>query len=592
MRGVARSAWFVLVLATLITLAACASGSSTPPQDFGTPPPTPPSVVSHTPCAAHSNTPVALTMYYGSEKQAWMQDVVSNFNSRHYRACDGPISVRAIPIGSGDSMEQILAGKIKPDVWSPAGSVWITLLNDAWRGKTGKDFVGSGATDALSLVTSPVVIAMWKPLAQALGWPKKPIGWSDVAALSANPQGWGAYGHPEYGTFKFGHTHPDTSNSGLDSVISEYYAAAGKTRDLTTADITNSQARAFIAKIESSVIHYGDSTGFFADEMFNRGPSFLSAAVMYESLVVESYDTAQFPKAKSFPPVVAIYPKEGTFLSDHPYTIPQAPWVSAAKRTSAELFADYLLDKPQQAKALRYGFRPAMTKPVPLAAPIDAAHGVDPQQPASLLQIPGAQLIRQIKSGWDEQRRKVSVMLVLDRSGSMNDTINGKSKIAGARDGAKAFISLLGDADEVGLTVFSSDAQVLAPVAPLGSQRAQLNQLIDGIQADGSTRLYDTVAEQVDSLKASASTGTNIKAVVVLTDGLDTASHLTVADLSGRLSANGTNAGNGLKVFSIAYGSDADKDGLTKLSQASGGEEFDGNPDNIRLVFLAISRFF
>jgi len=111
-----------------------------------------------------------------SEKQAWIQDVVQTFNSRQYVACDGPITVKAVPIGSGDSMERILAGTIRPDIWSPAGSVWITLLNDAWRTKNGKDFVGSGATDALSLVTSPVVIAMWQPLAEALGWPNKPLG--------------------------------------------------------------------------------------------------------------------------------------------------------------------------------------------------------------------------------------------------------------------------------------------------------------------------------------------------------------------------------------------------------------------------------
>jgi len=589
MRAALRPAWLMLLVALLASVAAC-SGATSTPQVYGTPPPTPPIVRAHTPCGPHTTNPVSLTMYYGSEKQAWMEDVVRAFNSAHYVACDGPISVRAIPIGSGDSMEEILAGQIQPDIWSPAGSVWITLLNDAWQQKHGKDFVGSGASDALSLVTSPVVIAMWQPLAQALGWPKKALGWSDIAALASNPQGWAAYGHPEYGAFKFGHTHPDTSNSGLDSVLAEYYAAAGKTRDLTTDDISNSKTRAYLAGIESSVIHYGESTGFFATEMFNRGPSFLSAAVMYESLVVQSYDTAEYPKAKSFPPVVAIYPKEGTFLSDHPYTIPQAPWVSTAKRTSAELFNDYLLAQPQQAKALRYGFRPAVTKVAPLSAPVDAAHGVDPAQPSSLLQIPGAQLIRQIKSSWDEQRRKVSVMLVLDESGSMNDSLNGKRKIDAAKEGLKSFVSLLGDADQVGLTVFSDSAQVLDGIAPLGDQRAQLNHAIDGIRANGSTRLYDTVAEQVDALKSTS--GSSIKAVVVLTDGLDNGSHRSSTDLANQLNDNGANAGNALKVFTIAYGSDADKTGLQRIAQASGGDEYDGNPDNIKRVFLAISRFF
>jgi Ca-activated chloride channel family protein len=581
----------LILLVSLLSLPPLASCGGPAAQDYGTPPPSPPAVHSHTPCQGHSSSPISLNMYYGSEKQAWIEDVTKTFNASHYVACDGPITIRATPIGSGDSMEEILSGAIKPDIWSPAGSVWLTLANDAWRQKNnGKELVGSGATDALSVVSSPVVIAMWKPLAEALGWPNKQIGWSDIANLAGKSDGWGAHGHAEYGAFKFGHTHPDTSNSGLDAVLAEYYAAVGKSRDLSAEDVSKSQTRDFIGTIESAVTHYGESTGFFADEMFNRGPDYLSAAVMYESLVAASYDPAQYPNAKKYPPVVAIYPKEGTFLSDHPFVIPQASWVSVSKRAAAEIFADYLLDKPQQIKALKYGFRPATPQAVPLAAPIDSAHGVDPSQPASLLQVPGAQLIRQIKAGWDEQRRKVSVMIVLDRSGSMNDAVNNKSKIDAARDGLKSFIGLLSDADQVGLTVFSDNAQVLSPVEPLSGRRDQLLSTVDSVKAEGKTRLYDTVAEQVDALKKNNES--TIKAVVVLTDGLDTSSQRSVDDVVNQVNGSGSNSGNGLKIFTIAYGDDADKDGLTRIAHASGGEEYDGNPDNIRRVFLAISRFF
>jgi Ca-activated chloride channel family protein len=581
----------LVALASLLSVLSLASCASPAAQDYGTPPPSPPAVHSHTPCQGHTSNPISLNMYYGSEKQAWIDDVTKTFNASHYVACDGPITIHATSIGSGDSMEEILSGAIKPDIWSPAGSVWLTLANDAWRQKNnGKDLVGSGATDALSVVSSPIVIAMWKPLAEALGWPQKQIGWSDIANLAGKSDGWGAYGKGEYGAFKFGHTHPDTSNSGLDAVLAEYYAAVGKSRDLTAEDVSKSQTRDFIGKIESAVTHYGESTGFFANEMFNRGPDYLSAAVMYESLVVASYDQAQYPDAKKYPPVVAIYPKEGTFLSDHPFVIPQASWVSVSKRAAAEVFADYLLDKPQQVKALKYGFRPATPQAVPLAAPLDGAHGVDPNQPANLLQVPGAQLIRQIKAGWDEQRRKVSVMLVLDRSGSMNDVVNNKSKIDAAKDGLKSFIAQLSDADQVGLTVFSDNAQVLSSIQPLSGKRDQLLTTVDGLKADGRTRLYDTLTEQVDALKKN--TDATIMAVIVLTDGLDTSSKRNVGDVVNQVGGSGSNSGNGLKVFSIAYGDDADKDGLTRISHASGGEEYDGAPDNIRRVFLAISRFF
>ena len=538
-------------------------------------------------CSTHSANPVTLSMYYGSEKQAWIQDVVADFNSRHISACDGPITVQATPIGSGASMQQIVAGTIQPDIWSPAGSVWLTLLNGMWQSKHGSDLVPTGATDSPSLVTSPVVIAMWKPEAEALGWPNKALGWSDIAALSTNPRGWAAYGHPEFGDFKFGHTRPDDSNSGLDAVIAEYYAATSKQRELSLDDVNNPTTKDFVANVESSIIHYGDSTGFFANEMFTKGPDFLSATVMYESLVVQANDGKAYPHLAY--PVVAIYPKEGTFYSDHPFTIPQASWVTPAKKTSAIAFRAFLLASAQQKKALQYGFRPADLS-VGIGAPVDSAHGVDPGEPRTLLQIPSAGVVTAIKSSWEEQRRKVDVMLILDRSGSMNDLVGGLSKIEKAKQGLVEFVNLLGDSDGLGLTVFSTNTDVLSAVSPLGPKRQSVLASISGIDANGSTRLFDTIAEQVASLKALPSK--HIKVVVVLTDGMDTSSQHSIDQLISQIMSFGVNAGEGVKVYTIAYGDDADVKGLTGIASATNGQEYAGTPQNIQLLYYQISRFF
>jgi len=82
-------------------------------------------------------------MYYGTEKQEWINDVVNDFNKRKMTACDGllgPITITPIPMGSGESMrrillnrppgEQALPGYIQPDIWCPAGSTWLALHND------------------------------------------------------------------------------------------------------------------------------------------------------------------------------------------------------------------------------------------------------------------------------------------------------------------------------------------------------------------------------------------------------------------------------------------------------------------------------
>ncbi len=526
-------------------------------------------------------------MYYSSEKQQWINDVVTDFNNHHYAACDGPITVKAIPIGSGQSMQEIVDGTIQPDIWSPAGSVWLTLINASWREKTGSDLVATGANDTPSLVTSPVVIAMWKPMAEALGWPNKPIGWADIAKLSTTTGGWAAYGHPEFGDFKFGHTHPDYSNSGLDALIAMTYAAVGKVRGLIADDVTKQATQTFLTNVENSVIHYGDSTGFFADKMFNKGPSYLSAAVMYENLVAEANSGKSYPNLAY--PVVAIYPKEGTFDSDHPFAILQAKWVTSAKKAAAQAFRNFLLDKLQQIKALQDGFRPSDLS-VALGAPLDSAHGVDPGQPKTLLQVPTADVVRTIKATWQAERRKVDVMLILDRSGSMDEQIGGISKIDAAKQGLKQFVSLLADSDNLGLTVFSDSAETITPISPLGTKRQDMLGRIDNIIPGGSTLLFQTIADQVQALQAMPSQ--HIRAVVVLTDGMDNLSQLTVDQLVSQISASGENAGNAVKVFTIAYGSDADASGLTKIANATGGQEYTGTPQNIRQVYVQISEFF
>jgi Ca-activated chloride channel family protein len=578
-RGFWLISWCLLLL---VMLAAC----NLPGTQANKPTQTAPGAA--IPCSSHSSNPVTLNVLYSSEKQEWIEDVVKDFNDRNIAACDGPITVKATPTGSGQSMQDILSGAAQPDVWSPAGGVWITLLNAQWQAKhSGQQVVGTGAADAPPLVTSPVVIGMWKPQAEALGWPQKSIGWADIAKLSTDPNGWKTYGHPEFGEFKFGHTHPNFSNSGLDAIIAMNYAATNKVRGLALDDVNSSTTKDFVSTVESSVIHYGDSTGFFADKMFSNGPGYLSATVMYENLVVQANDGKTYPHLPY--PVVAIYPAEGTFYSDHPYAILNANWVTPAKKAAGLAFRNFLLATGQQKKALQYGFRPADLN-VPITAPIDGNHGVDPKKPDTVLQLPNADVVSAIQSNWNAQRRRVDAMLILDRSGSMDELIGGVTKISGAKDGLKEFVNLLSDDDKVGLTVFSSQTDVVSQIDQLAPKRQKLLSTIDGIVASGDTRLFDTIAEQQKALQNTQSK--NIKALVVLTDGQDTASNMNVDQLIRQVSLTGENAGAGVKIFTIAYGDGANVDELTKIANAAGGKEYAGNPQNIRSVYDQISQFF
>jgi Ca-activated chloride channel family protein len=240
--------------------------------------------------------------------------VTLRFNRADHRTAAGKrIRVQAVPQGSGELIDDILSGARKAHLTSPASAAFLKLGNARSRARTGKDLIG----ESRNLVLSPVVIAMWKPMAEALGWGTRPVGWSDILTLAKDPAGWASRGHPEWGAFKLGHTHPEYSNSGLISLLAEGYAGAGKVAGLSLEDVRQPRTASYVAGIESAIVHYGSSTGFFGKRMFEGGPGYLSAAVLYENMVTESYD----PQYHLPFPVVAVYPREGTFWSDHPVGI-------------------------------------------------------------------------------------------------------------------------------------------------------------------------------------------------------------------------------------------------------------------------------
>ena len=537
-------------------------------------------------CSALSNVlpgaSVSVNIVYGSEKQAWLDPLVKQFNDEQNKTADGKsIVIVATAMGSIESVRGIIDGTLKPTVWSPASSVYIPVANAEWKKTHADDLVIGTPKD---LVLSPVVIAMWRPMAQALGWPDKALGWADIAQLATSADGWTAYQHPEWGRFKFGHTHPEYSNSGIVSIIAETYAGLGKQRGLTTSDLQSSELNKFMNDVEASVIHYGTSTGFFGDRMFERGPSYLSAAVLYENLIV-AQETKRISGQSSQIPVVAIYPKEGTFWSNHPYVIVNAPWVTAEQKEAAGIFESFLLDKPQQLKALELGFRPADPS-IPLSSPLDAQHGADPKQPQTILEIPSATVIEGIQALWHQTKKPVDLIVVMDISGSMQG-----DKITSARASLLQFIKKLDDRDRLRIDLFNDKITTLTPLSPIAGKRQQVLDSVSGIFEQNSTSLYDAILKAYQDLQTEGDPN-HIRALVVLSDGEDTVSYATLDQVIAKITGSESEGGNAIKVFTIAFGADANSDILKKIADPSGGKQYDSSPENIQKIYDDIATFF
>jgi VWFA-related protein len=104
----------------------------------------------------------------------------------------------------------------------------------------------------------------------------------------------------------------------------------------------------------------------------------------------------------------------------------------------------------------------------------------------------------------------ITVVLVMDRSGSMDDS----DLMDGAIDAAATFVGLLGENDQAGLVSFGSDVRIDHLISV---DKASVIKAIRSLKAKGGTLLYDGILEAAKLLDAHQAPGR--KALVVLSDG-------------------------------------------------------------------------
>lgn len=532
---------------------------------------------------------VIVSIESSNTKEDWLNAAVEKFNASGVKIASGqPIVVKVKHGGSGTGADAILSGTSQPVVYSPGTYVWIKQLNQKWQDRNNRTLIKA---DCPALTSEPFGIAMWQPMAQALGWPDKPIGLSDIAKLAADPKGWASLNHPEWETFKFGHGHPDYANSGLLTMIAATYAGAGVTSGLTPDIVKSDAVITSVRALEQSVFHYGQLSTDLFNRMTTRGPGYLHAITAFESDVVKW--NRQHANELRFP-LVFIAPSDGTFWTEHPYCILDgADWVTAEQKEAAELFKQFLLNKDQQTAAVSVGLRPADLA-VPLSAPLDAANGANPTvsaQNSPNLEYPTDETVTHILDVFHQVKKKATVIMIVDTSGSMLG-----EKLKGALDGANSFLQQMEPDERVIVIAFSSTINELNTVGRVGDVREELSQRVAGLYAQGSTALHQVVITALDRMeeiqKEDAANGENrLYGIVLLTDGKNEISGgPSEADLLSKLPA-GDQPG-GVKLFTISYGADANKDLMKTLANRTNGKNFEGTPQNIRSVYLSISSEF
>lgn len=237
--------------------------------------------------AEPSRSKVEFGIAYGTEKRHWLQWAVKQFSE----SPEGQeIQVNLLPFGSMEGAHAIVAGDEKIHVWAPASSIYRDIFLRDWEAK----HPGKAILKEEQLAFTPMVIVMWKSRYQAYMARCPEVSLRTFTFAMHAKTGWGRIADkPEWGCFKFGHTHPLQSNSGLMTLIVLAYEFHRKTAELAGSDIMSAAFLEHLERFQSGVTGLSNSTGNMMEEMLTKGPSSYDALMVYEAVAIDFFKKAE-----------------------------------------------------------------------------------------------------------------------------------------------------------------------------------------------------------------------------------------------------------------------------------------------------------
>ena len=489
------------------------------------------------------------------------------------------------PTSFGESLlDQIDAGggANATTVWVPDASLWRATLGR-------RPELAALLPHAVPVIaSSPVVLAVPRPMAEALGWPDTQPKWTDLLELARDPRGWGAKGHSEWGQVRIAWRDPLTSTSGLAATTSVYDQVS---RDAEAVD----DVRRELLTAQSSLTTLGADP---AKTMAPLRDSSLSATEALRQTPLMPWterEVLTFNASKPVVPLAAVYPRDGTLSEEIPLVTLNAKWVTDAQRSAVDRFAEFLVQGQPAAE-----LRSAHWRTPRLGSDATPARGALSTEPAYTPPPPDASTVARVLQNWTALDRQGSILVVLDISGSMNEKVPGAgnaTRLDLAKQAILDSLPLFSERTSVGMWTFSrsttggKDYTQVLPLGPLSrsvgdtTARQQLQRSVEQLKAKGDTGLYDTVLAAASAAKAGWRVGNNT--IVLVSDGKNEDPGSATLDQVVSGLKKQADPKRPVRIISIALGGQADTAALRRISETTSGEAYAARKaEDLEDVFL------
>lgn len=175
----------------------------------------------------------------------------------------------------------------------------------------------------------------------------------------------------------------------------------------------------------------------------------------------------------------------------------------------------------------------------------------------------------------DEQRRpSLTIVFIIDHSGSMSETSGGVTKLDLAKEAAIRSVEMMFPTDRVGVIAFDESASWVVPITGLNNS-GQVKNAIGSIQSGGGTDILAGVQAMAGALPQDP---VNLKHVILLTDG--GADPAGIPELVEQLHRE-----HGITLTTVGVGQDA-APFLPQLAESGGGRyHYTIDPSTIPRIF-------
>jgi Ca-activated chloride channel family protein len=474
------------------------------------------------------------------------------------------VDVQVTYKGSLDIMRMLEDGSIDYEAIWDADSLWTSMGDRLHLIK-----------DRESIMRSPVVFGVKRPIAEKLGWIGKEVTIQDILAAAESEK------------LRVMMTSATQSNSGASAYLGFLYAFAHPKDVLTSDNLRDPDVRAKMKRLLATIDRTSESSGWLRDlcaQEYDR----CDAMFNYESHIIE---LNQGLVKSNRAPLYIVYPTPGLGIADFPFS-----YVDRNKPEMEKNFLElqkYLLSDAVQAELAAKGRRVGLGG-MPQQANTTVFNpdwGVDVTRGVSALRMPATPVIREALDLYQTVLRKPSfTVYLLDFSGSMGQATGNGEGTTGAQQLKSAMRTLLdqqeaskyllqGSPDDVTLILTFDNAIInenaMNDWTVEGNDPSALKALlarVEGQAVRDGTNIYLPVGRALEWMKAKG-IGDRLPAIILMTDGQSNSG--SIGDVKSAIATTGL---ENVPVYGITFGN-ADVKQLQNIADLTGGRIFDGTKD-------------